>query len=219
MWRRSSSGPTGAPSKTFHPTTPPATAATPPHPGRRRFLVKRGLLSARHLSAAQDFVWGAAKEFGVDRGAPDTWWDPQERWGSGWVRPTRTPLALPPDEELEAGGARVKGADGLWAVQNIRSAHSRSADIDTKFTQPNWKLHDIGTGSTLEPWLKAMLAEMRPVVGQLLGEPLRTPETDELSRARGVYTVWPSRSAAAGVAAGDVHVRSILVCSVIRISC
>ena len=64
------------------------------------------------------------------------------------------------DEELEAGGARVKGADGLWAVQNIRSAHSRSADIDTKFTQPNWKLHDIGTGSTLEPWLKAMLAEM-----------------------------------------------------------
>jgi len=181
--------------------------------------VKRGLLSARHLSAAQDFVWGAAKEFGVDRGAPDTWWDPQERWGSGWVRPTRTPLALPPDEELEAGGARVKGADGLWAVQNIRSAHSRSADIDTKFTQPNWKLHDIGTGSTLEPWLKAMLAEMRPVVGQLLGEPLRTPETDELSRARGVYTVWPSRSAAAGVAAGDVHVRSILDFSVIRISC
>ena len=52
----------------------------------------------------------------------------------------------------------MKGADGLWAVQNIRSAHSRSADIDTKFTQPNWKLHDIGTGSTLEPWLKAMLA-------------------------------------------------------------
>ena len=104
-------------------------------------------------------------------------------------------------------------------MQNIRSAHSRSADIDTKFTQPNWKLHDIGTGSTLEPWLKAMLAEMRPVVGQLLGEPLRTPETDELSRARGVYTVWPSRSAAAGVAAGDVHVRSILDCSVIRISC
>ena len=103
----------------------------------------------------------------------------------------------------------MKGADGLWAVQNIRSAHSRSADIDTKFTQPNWKLHDIGTGSTLEPWLKAMLAEMRPVVGQLLGEPLRTPETDELSRARGVYTVWPSRSAAAGVAAGDVHVRAM----------
>jgi hypothetical protein len=41
----------------------------------------------------------------------------------------------------------------------------------------------------------------RPVAAQLL----RAPGTDTFSRARGVYTVWPSRAVAARAEAGEVH--------------
>ena len=84
-------------------------------------------------------------------------WDPQERWGSGSVRPLRMPLNLP-SQELASGGA-----DGTYALPNIWSAHSRSAGADATSAAPNWKLHDVGTGPSLESWLRAVLREMWPV--------------------------------------------------------